>query len=84
MSKSLHEIKRFVKASLRGRHKLEFESICFMSRTCSDRQAGTESDGYTEDEKLRLSQAWLQAACPDSVANEDDEVESTHQHTTMR
>lgn len=56
----------------------------FVCRTCADRQAGTESDGYTAEEKLRLCQAWLYAACPNTVFNEGDEVRSAHQHTTMR
>ncbi|GAQ88550.1 putative Transcription activator [Klebsormidium nitens] len=53
-------------------------------RTCADRQAGTESDGYTAEEKLRLCQAWLYAACPNTAFNDGEEVDSAHQHTTMR
>ncbi|GAQ92643.1 putative Transcription activator [Klebsormidium nitens] len=53
-------------------------------RTCADRQAGTESDGYTAEEKSRLCRAWLHAACPNTIFNEGDEVGPAHQHTTMR
>lgn len=57
---------------------------CANCSTCADRQAGTESDGYTEEEKRRLSEAWLHAACPGPPLTEENEVESTHQHTTIR
>lgn len=54
---------------------------------CADRQEGTESDGYTEEEKLRLAQAWLQRgrrSMPGVHGDDDGEDGDIHQHTTMR
>ncbi|GAQ93162.1 hypothetical protein KFL_013330010 [Klebsormidium nitens] len=56
-------------------------------RSCADRQEGTESDGYTEEEKLRLAQAWLtkgRRMMPGAHGDDDGEDGDVHQHTTMR
>lgn len=58
-----------------------------MCRTCADRQEGTESDGYTEEEKLRLAQAWLAKGRRSSTVEQGDEDEKgsgVFEHTTMR
>ncbi|GAQ92565.1 putative Transcription activator [Klebsormidium nitens] len=53
-------------------------------RACADRQEGTESDGYTEEEKLRLAQAWLAKGTRLVSGDAEGEDGDVHQHTTMR